>query len=108
AYFEQTTDFSMARNPSSPSGFAFRELPTGGFEMAPTDPLYINALAMIRGLRVTAIMYNPIGGSDYEWIELRNVGTAAFDLAGVTFVEGIDFVFGPMPLGVGQGAVVVS
>jgi hypothetical protein len=107
AYFSQTTDFSMARDASSTSGFAFRELPTGGFEMSPTDPAYINALAMIRGLRVTAIMYNPIGGSDYEWIELRNVGTAAFDLAGVEFVEGIDFVFGPMTLGVGQSVVLV-
>jgi hypothetical protein len=107
AYFQQTTDFSMARDASSASGFTFRELPTGGFEMSPTDPAYINALAMIRGLRVTAIMYNPIGGSDYEWIELRNVGTAAFDLAGVKFVEAIDFVFGPMTLGVGQSIVLV-
>lgn len=107
AYFDQTTDYSMARNPSSPSGFSFRELPTGGFEISTTDPAYINALAILRGLRITAIMYNPIGGSDYEWMELRNVGATAFDLNGVKFVEGIDFVFAPTTLGVGQTIVLV-
>jgi hypothetical protein len=97
----------MARNASSPSGFAFRELPTGGFEISSTDPAYLNALAMIRGLRITAIMYNPIGGSDYEWLEVRNVGSTAFNLNGVRFVEGIDFTFGSLTLGAGQNVVVV-
>jgi hypothetical protein len=106
-YFQQTTDVSMVRDGSLPGGFGFRELPTGGFEMSSTDPLYLNALAIIRGLRVTAIMYNPIGGSDYEWIELRNVGSVAFELAGVRFVNGIDFTFGSMTLGVGQRVVLV-
>ena len=107
AYFPQTTDVSMARNGSLPSGFGFRELPTGGFEISTSDPLYLNALAMVRGLRVTAMMYNPIGGSDYEWLELRNVGASAFDLAGVSFIKGIDFTFGARTLAVGQSIVLV-
>ena len=49
AYFPQTTDMSLVRSGTSTSGFAFRELPTGGFEMSATDPVYLNALAMIRG-----------------------------------------------------------
>jgi hypothetical protein len=106
-YFPQSTDISTVRDTGSVTGFGYRELPTGGFEMSPTDPAYLNALAIIRGLRVTAIMYNPIGGSDYEWIELRNVGTASFNLAGVHFVEGIDFVFSSLNLGPGQTVVLV-
>jgi hypothetical protein len=107
AYYPQTTDFSMARDGTSASGFGFRELPTGGFEISTTDSAYLNAMAMIRGLRITAMMYNPIGGSDYEWLELRNVGSTAFNLDGVHFVEGIDFTFPPMTLGAGQSIVLV-
>jgi hypothetical protein len=43
-------------------------------------------------VRITEIMYNPIGGSTYEFIELQNVGYAPADLSGATFV-GIEFVF---------------
>jgi hypothetical protein len=37
-------------------------------------------------------MYNPPGGSDYEYIELKNVGLTPVRLAGATF-EGIDYTF---------------
>nr|NIV00838.1 hypothetical protein [Phycisphaerae bacterium] len=43
-------------------------------------------------LRVTEIMYNPPGGDDYEFIELRNSGETILDLSPLMF-EGIDFVF---------------
>jgi hypothetical protein len=43
-------------------------------------------------LRVTEIMYNPLGGDDYEFIELKNSGETILDLSNLTF-EGIDFVF---------------
>ncbi len=43
-------------------------------------------------LRITEIMYNPPGGDAYEFIELQNVGTIAWDLSGMSF-EGIDFTF---------------
>ena len=46
------------------------------------------------GLRVTEIMYNPIGGDEYEFLELTNVGSLEVDLSGAAF-EGIDLRFDP-------------
>jgi hypothetical protein len=51
-----------------------------------------SVVAEERRLRLTEIMYNPLDGSDYEFIELRNVGSADIDLAGFSF-EGIDYTF---------------
>jgi hypothetical protein len=107
-FYTQTTDLSMWRDGSAPSGYGFRELPTGGFEIATTDPVYINALALLRGLRITEVMFNAIGGNDYEYVELRNIGATPLQLAGVKFVEGIDFVFPSMTLDPGQNIVVVK
>jgi hypothetical protein len=49
-------------------------------------------------LLVSEIMYNPpdIGpttGDNFEFLELKNTGTNALDLSGVTFTEGIVFTF---------------
>jgi hypothetical protein len=43
-------------------------------------------------LRLTELMYNPPGGSAYEFLTLSNLGDAAADLSGSHF-EGIDFTF---------------
>ncbi len=43
-------------------------------------------------LRITEIMYNPRGGNEYEFIELKNVGETEVDLSNSWF-EGIDFTF---------------
>jgi hypothetical protein len=43
-------------------------------------------------LRITEIMYNPVGGDDYEFIELKNIGDTPADLSGMSF-EGIAFSF---------------
>lgn len=43
-------------------------------------------------MRVTEIMYNPVGGDAYEFIELRNTGTTALDLSGFHF-DGISYTF---------------
>jgi hypothetical protein len=91
----------MWRDSSGTGGYGFRELPTGGFEIATTDPLYLNALAILRGLRITEVMFNAIGGNDYEYVELKNVGATALQLAGVKFVQGIDFTFNTLSLGAG-------
>jgi hypothetical protein len=42
-------------------------------------------------------MYNPIGGSDYEFIELKNLGPQTLDLTGVTFDAGVTFDFTTSP-----------
>lgn len=46
-------------------------------------------------LAVTEIMYNPLAdvSKDYEFIELKNVGTNALNLNGFRFTAGIDFTF---------------
>ncbi len=43
-------------------------------------------------LRVTEIMYNPIGGDAYEFIELRHCGSTPLDVSGWSF-GGISFTF---------------
>ncbi len=45
-------------------------------------------------LGVTELMYDPQGGSEYEYIELHNANaTETLDLAGVTFTQGINYTF---------------
>jgi hypothetical protein len=53
-------------------------------------------------------MYNPPGGGSYEFIELKNVGRQALDLANLNF-EGIRFTFPPTtrPLPPGNFIVLV-
>lgn len=45
-------------------------------------------------LRVTEIMYNPLGDAGYEFVELRNIGPQPLDLTAVQLREGIEFSFG--------------
>jgi hypothetical protein len=58
-------------------------------------------------LRVTEIMFNPEGNDgDFEYIEIANIhSTLPINLAGVSFTEGIDAVFGTT-LGPGKRAVI--
>jgi hypothetical protein len=51
------------------------------------------SLALLNGLRITEVMYAPTGGSAYEFVELQNIGSAALDLSGVRFTEGISYTF---------------
>jgi hypothetical protein len=49
-------------------------------------------------LALTEIMYNPppvgaTNGDEFEFIELRNIGTNSLDLSGLTFTSGISFSF---------------
>ncbi len=60
---------------------------------------------MASPVRITEIMYNPSGGSAYEFIELQNTGDAAVDLSGCTF-EGILFSF-PAGSVLAPGAILV-
>ena len=45
-------------------------------------------------LRLTEIMYNPVGGDAYEYLEVQNTGTQELDLTGWT-MEGVSFSFVP-------------
>ena len=49
-------------------------------------------------LRITEVMYNPLAPkdelrSDYEFIELQNVGTTVIDLTGLQFTSAIEYTF---------------
>lgn len=59
-------------------------------------------------LRISEIMYNPEGGSAFEYVELVNTGEATLDLTGVQFTAGIDYTFGHLLLAPRQYVVVVS
>lgn len=60
-------------------------------------------------LQITEIMYNPIGGDDYEFIELKNIGSIELNLSRLSFTEGIRFTFPPnaAPLAPHQPLVLV-
>lgn len=67
-------------------------------------------------LRITEIMYNPLPGpaggqfaaSDYEFIELQNIGTRPLPLAGYQLLQGVEFTFGDVTLQPGEYVVVVN
>jgi hypothetical protein len=43
-------------------------------------------------LTITELMYNPIGGNQYEFLEIQYVGAVPLDVGGFSF-QGINFVF---------------
>jgi hypothetical protein len=67
-------------------------------------------------LRVTELMYNPAapppGGAfpvqDFEWIEIKNVGTGPLDLDGLAFTVGVTYTFPDVTLAPGEYAVIVK
>jgi hypothetical protein len=64
---------------------------TGGNWSALTEATFtVGALGI--PLRITELMYNPSGGSLYEFLELQNTSGAAVDLSGMYF-DGITFMF---------------
>jgi hypothetical protein len=46
-----------------------------------------------RAISVSELNYNPVAGSDYEFIELVNLGATPFDLSGASFTNGITYTF---------------
>ena len=59
-------------------------------------------------VRITEVMYNPLGGSEYEFIELYNFSEIEVDLSWCQ-LNGIDFTFGlQAKLGPGERVVLAS
>ncbi|MCP4167477.1 MAG: hypothetical protein GY759_16530 [Chloroflexi bacterium] len=56
-------------------------------------------------VRITELMYNPPGGSDYEYIELKNVGDATMNLSNA-YIDGIDYRF-PLDTSLSPGDFIV-
>ena len=67
-----------------------------------------NQKALMKGLRITELMYNPVGGSDLEFIELQNIGNDPLVLTGVRLDDGISFTFPDRVLAPGEYVVVVN
>lgn len=44
-------------------------------------------------LVISELMYNPLEGNGYEWLEIVNVGEERVNLSGIYFSEGINFAF---------------
>jgi hypothetical protein len=52
------------------------------------------AAALTNYLRLSELMFDPTTGSDYEFIEVKNISTnVTLDLGGATFTSGVTFTF---------------
>jgi hypothetical protein len=61
-------------------------------------------------LVISEILYKPIGGDLYEFLELHNTGSTTIDLTGFRFPQGDpfdEFVFGAITIGPGEYRLVV-
>jgi hypothetical protein len=63
----------------------------------------LNSGESLNGLRITEINYNPlpdseVDGKEFEFIELKNVGSTPLSLAGAHFIQGIEYTFPNGPL----------
>ncbi|MBN1675755.1 MAG: chitobiase/beta-hexosaminidase C-terminal domain-containing protein [Kiritimatiellae bacterium] len=68
-----------------------------------------NYTAHYERLRITEIMYNPLGGRDYEFIEIKNTGTSTRGLSEMRFSDGLQYTFTPgAELAAGEFAVLVQ
>ena len=59
-------------------------------------------------LLLTEIHYQPVGGSDYEFLEFRNIGTAPVNLNGVVLSDGVTGTFPEYIVPAGEYVVVVG
>jgi len=76
--------------------------------VATSDESFTDALALLNGLRITELMYHAVGGSDFDYVELQNIGRTTLNLTGVRLTGGIDFTFPQMFLEPGQYVVVAG
>jgi hypothetical protein len=64
-------------------------------QAAAAAPVIYTTPHNLNALRITEIMYNPAGGQEYEFIEIKNTGPAELNISGLAFTDGIDFTFPP-------------
>lgn len=75
------------------------------------DPATGERSPLAEVLQVSEFMYNPQGGTGYEFIELQNVGAQAVDLNGIRFLDGQPFgelTLGQVSLAPGAYGLLVS
>ena len=78
-----------------------------GFDYAMLiDP---SAVSPLKGnLSLSEIMYNPIGGDAFEYVELLNAGSSEVNLRDAQFDRGITYRFGNLSLAAGERIVVAK
>jgi hypothetical protein len=86
-----------------------RTLSAGSWSALVDATFYI--VRNVSELAITEIMYNPPGstnvdGSEYEFIELKNLGSTDLELSGLRFTNGIEYAF-PIGSTVAPGKFVV-
>jgi Lamin Tail Domain len=63
-------------------------------------------------LRITEVNYAPLPGDyvagDYEFLELRNIGTTPLDLTGCNFTDGVNYTFGNIILQAGARLILAK
>ena len=92
----QASDRSAGRSPDG--GPTIVDLPVPSPGLPNQTPFPASYQALLDNLRITEVMYQPAApanSSDYEFIELLNIGNVTLDLSGVRFTNGISHTFAP-------------
>lgn len=76
-----------------------------GTAWSPLNEVTFTATPVLLPLRITEIMYLPVGGETYQYLELKNFGPTTLDLTGWS-ISGISFAF-PVGSTIAPGAVIV-
>ncbi|MHC4351365.1 MAG: lamin tail domain-containing protein, partial [Planctomycetota bacterium] len=97
----------LNRSPTSSDMLISVRLDAAVTEAAGEFP-FVAAMELLAGLRVTELMYHAPDGSNFDYIELQNIGETPLDLTGVRLNDAIDFTFGPMILQPDRHVVVVD
>ncbi|MCH2061284.1 MAG: lamin tail domain-containing protein [Verrucomicrobiales bacterium] len=106
-YGVQSEDYSQVRDVEGGGTISFQRVPTPGAPI-PGELLNERLVLLLDNLRINELMFNPLGGSEYEYVELINTGEVPIDLTGVRFTEGIRFVFPEIVLAPGDQVLVVA
>ena len=81
-----------------------RVLSAGNWSPVSAGTLTVGSLGV--PLRITELMYNPVGGANYEFLEVQNIGATPLNVSGFSFSAGVTFVF-PNGTIIQPGAVAV-
>lgn len=78
------------------NGVSSGRVPDGGENIYPLKnrtPAAANGAILVNDIVINEIMYEPINGDDYEYVELFNMGTNSVNLSGWRFTAGISYTF---------------
>jgi len=87
-------DYSSPIPMSKTTYVAARVRKTNG-TWSPVHEATFNYTAHYPTIRISEIHYNPLGGSDFEFIEIRNTSSSPRGLSEMTFSKGIRYTFAP-------------